>query len=278
MATKLPKRKGFTKAFSKTKLGYLLDKELGKGEFIWKYQYDPKLEDNAWHPSGHCIPSLHELYHHAKDAPIVPPPTPYSKPVFRAMEPSLTKIFQVGHFWHQYLQEVCVRADFCAPEHVERRGIMGWKTNDGRSFNFKKTGPQDGFDAMYEFGPAPYHWATGSADICPCEIPGHGEYLIDFKTMGSHQFRPNTPHELTMEKWECQLNVYMEFFDMEKAIILGINKDAPHDFKEFEFHRNQPLIDAIFGKWQLVSECLDEGIAPPEDEVWELPIKGAVNV
>lgn len=271
LPTKLPKSKGYTKAFTKTKLGYLLDKELAKGEFIWEYKYSPKLEDNAWHPSSHCVPSLHELYIYAKHAKIVaPPPKDGSAGIgknfnFRAIEAPLAKIFQTGHFWHQYLQEVCLRAGWCEKHQIERNGKQGW-------------------GEMWSIYPShtprylPYHWATGSADICPLDIPGHGEYLIDFKTMGSHQFRPNTPHELTMEKWECQLNVYMEFFDMEKAIILGINKDAPHDFKEFEFHRNQDLIDSLFAKWKLVAECLDEKVAPPEDEIWELPIKGAVNV
>jgi hypothetical protein len=261
MPTKMPKRKGFTKAFSKTKLGYLLDKEIGKGDFLWTFDYKPKLEDNGWHPSGHCTPTLSELYHYAANREVVKEYAEGEYPeniVQRKMEPSLAKIFVVGHFWHQYLQEICLRAGLCDKDSVERRGIKSWapETNVRQPFNF----------------------ATGSADICPMDIPGHGEYLIDFKTMGSHQFRGNTPHALTMEKWECQLNVYMEFFGMDKAIILGINKDAPHDYKEFEFHRNDKLIHQIFYKWMLVSECLNEGLTPPDDEVVELSINGAMNV
>lgn len=272
MPTKLPKRKGFTKAFSKTKLGYLLDKEIGKGEFVWEYKYTPKEGDYGWHPSGHCTPTLSELYLFAaseevlldeqiqKEVGVAPAP--------RVIEAPLSKIFQVGHFWHQYLQEICLRAGLCDEASVERRGEKAWATQ-----TFYTGGGGDGIEV-----PKPFHFTTGSADICPMEIPGHGEYLIDFKTMGSHQFRGNTPHALTMEKWECQLNVYMDFFDMEKAIILGINKDAPHDYKEFEFHRNDKLIHQLYYKWMLVAECLDEGVAPPEDEVVELSIKGAMNV
>lgn len=273
MATKLPKKKGFTKAFAKTKLGYLLDKEIGKGEFVWEYQYEPKGEDSAWHPSGHCTPTLFELYQYAAAYEVLSEtPLDGSAPIDKnapGHEPSLAKIFQVGHFWHQYLQKICIRAGLCDEQHVERRGERVWK----------EMGPiywGGGGDGIYL--PKSFHWVTGSADICPLDIPGHGEYLIDFKTMGSHQFRGNLPAELTVEKWECQLNIYMDFFDMEKALIVGINKDAPHDFKEFEFRRNQDLIDALYGKWKLVSECLDEGIAPPEDEVVELPTKGPVNV
>lgn len=269
MTIKLPKNKGFTKAFAKTKLGYILDKEIGKGDFLWQYDYKPKLEDNAWHPSGHCTPSLLELYTYANGRPVVEewpegtyPETIIQKPI----EPALGKIFQVGHFWHQYLQEICVRAGLCDESAIERRGKRGWGDRAIGLTHPPKT-----------LAYSPFHWATGSADICPLEIPGHGGYLIDFKTMGSHVFRNITPSEQNAEKWECQLNVYMDFFDMEKAMIVGINKDSPHDFKEFEFRRNQPLIDAIFSKWEIVSACIDEDIAPPEDVVIELPLMGVVN-
>lgn len=262
MATKIPKN-GFTKAFTKTKLAYQLDKEIGRGEFLWAFDYKPKLEDNAWHPSSHCTPSLYELYHFAKDRPIVEewPEGTYPETITpRAIEPGLGKIFQVGHFWHQFLQEIAIRGGFCTEDDVERRGIQGWKIS------------QSGV------GHDPFHWVTGSADICPCEVPGHGPYLIDFKTMGSHTFRPNLPHDLTLEKWECQLNTYMSFFDIERAMIVGLNKDTPHDMKEYEFERNQPLIDILYDKWKLVSQCLDAEVEPPEDEVIHLPLMGPTNV
>lgn len=263
LATKLPKN-AFTKAFTKTKLGFVLDKEIAKGDFLWQFDYKPKLEDNAWHPSGHCTPTLYELYTYAANRPYVKewdednyPENIDQKPI----ESSLGKIFQVGHFWHQYLQEICIRAGLCEERNVERRGIKGWG------------GPAD--ETWTEYNP--FHWVTGSADICPLEVPGHGPYLIDFKTMGSHIFKAIKPHELTATKWECQLNVYMDLFSMEKSMIVGINKDSPHDFKEFEFHRNDELIDILYMKWKLVAECLDEGVPPPEDEIIDLPLKGPVN-
>lgn len=269
MPTKLPKNKGYTKAFSKTKLAFQIDREIAKGEFLWQYDYKPKLEDNAWHPSGHCTPSVFELYHYAKESKPIPldvNPDDGGKVEIapRSIEAGLGKIFQVGHFWHQYLQEVCVRAGFCDKEHVERSGKRVWGET---TFHMG-----DGVNV-----PLPFHWATGSADICPCEIPGHGPYLIDFKTMGSHQFRGNRPSLETLIKWECQLNIYMDFFEIDKAIILGINKDSPHDFKEFEFHYNDELVEKIYWKWQLVAECLDNKVEPPESEVVELPTKGPIN-
>lgn len=266
MPTKL-KKDAFTKAFTKTKLGFHLDREIAKGEFIWNYKYEPKLEDNAWHPSGHCTPTLAELYHYAKDASKIELTANPDEP--REIEAGLSKIFQVGHFWHQYLQEICLKAGFCEESAIERRGRKVWKEIGPIYWG----GSGDGIMLS-----KPFHWATGSGDIAPCNIPGHGEYLVDFKTMGSHVFKLNKPHDTTLVKWECQLNVYMDFFDLERAMIVGINKDTPHDFKEFEFHRNQDLVDKIYYKWKLVSQCLDDGVEPPEDEIVELPTKGPVNV
>lgn len=261
MATKL-KKTNLVKAFVKTKLGYHLDKEISKGDFEWEYKFYGKESDDAWHPSSHCIQSPAELYHIARgDLDAFAGPSPY-------------KTFQVGHFWHQYLQKVVQRLEFCGPDDIERRG---WKLVDGKLDAMEGRLHKDTEDPnVIEI--APFHWVTGSADIAPCEIPGHGPYLIDFKTMGSFAFKPNTPPGDFLTKWECQLNVYMDFFDLEKALIVGINKDSPHEFKEFEFHRNQELIDALYYKWRLVSECLDKEVEPPVDEVVELPTKGPVNI
>ena len=38
---------------------------------------------------------------------------------------------------------------------------------------------------------------------------------------------------------------------MEKAIILKVQKDSPHDLAEVELVRNQPLIEAIYDKWKI---------------------------
>lgn len=249
MALKI-KKTDFTKAFTKTKLGFHLDKEINKGDFEWEFKVKPKEEDDAWHPSSHCMQTPLELYHIARgELEAFSGPKPY-------------KTFQVGHFWHAYLQEICMRANLCESRAIEVRGTKGWGDPVDETFTDYK----------------PYHWVTGSADIAPCEIPGHGPYIIDFKTMGGFSFKPNRPPESTLKKWECQLNIYMDFFDLEKALIVGINKDSPHDFKEFEFHRNQSLIDALYYKWKLVAACLEDNISPPADEVINLPCKGPTNV
>lgn len=275
MAIKLNKSKMVTNLVRNTKFVQHLDRAIGMGDFVWNFDYEPKKSDTGWHPSGHCTPSPAELYHMAletdKERAQADNPNDGSAPIQKnkkdGFPPSLYKTFMVGHFWHQYLQWITVEIlDFAKPEAIERTGKKGWG------------------DCIHSGGLkhevchyADWHYATGSGDIAPVYIPTWGEFLVDFKTMGAHMYKPNIPPGDTIIKWECQANIYMDFFDLERALIVGICKDSPHDFKEFEFHRNQPLVDAIYGKWQLVSACIDEGIEPPVDEVIELPTRGPVE-
>lgn len=199
----------------------------------FEYVHTAKGEDDAWHPSGHCTPNVIELYHIATD-----PQPP------REWGASMNKAFAVGHFWHQLLQHAVVQIGLAKPEDIERTGIKYWGEPNEVCWH------------------KPYHWVKGAGDIAPLRLPTHGEYLVDFKTMGSRQFKaPGLPQGFE-EKYEAQINIYMDLFDLEKALIVGINKDTGHEFKEIEFVRNQPLIEAIFRKWEFVSECIDSGVAP----------------
>jgi hypothetical protein len=229
-----------------------LDKYIGAGEFSWSADFDPKVGDDAFHPSGHCTPTLNELYKMASgqlhEAPL---------PV------SLRKTFMVGHFWHAYIQYIVQELGFADESAIERRGEKVWAYLAPPGVNGHR--------------PKPFHWATGSGDIAPCVIPGHGEFLVDIKTMGSHDYKRNGLPDWAAAKYECQINVYMDWFQQERAIILAVQKDSPHEMKEFHFERNNALIDSIYKKWELVSTCLDEGIEPPEDEDFYLPIAGPTS-
>jgi hypothetical protein len=112
--------------------------------------------------------------------------------------------------------------------------------------------------------------------VAPCVIPRHGEFVVDFKTMGNHDFKRAglPPHYAA--KYEAQINIYMDFFDLEAGLIVGIQKDTPHNLKEFQFRRNQPLIDAIYEKWTHVSLCIDDGEEPHDIEP-ELPLVGPIE-
>ena len=221
-----------------------LEKVIDQGDFEWSFDYKPKEDDKFWHPSTDSTPSLLELYQKA-NAIIAKDESQMFVP-----SPSLRKTFMVGHFWHAYIQFLVVeRLGFATWNEVERKGKKTW-------------------------GRKSFQGAAGSGDLAPALLPISEEWLVDIKTMGSHDFNLKTLPGRFADKWECQVNVYMDLFDLEQALILGVQKDSPHAFKEFHFVRNQELIDALYLKWKLVSECVHRKIEPPQDEEVELPLKG----
>lgn len=272
---KLDKSKLVNNLGKRYKLVPFLDKALMTFEEEWEFKYEPKKGDTAWHPSGHCTPPVSVLYAEAKvvvdelnangNGTLVydGPPPPEST--------AMRKTFQVGHFWHQLLQHIVLhKLEFCTPDAIEVRGKKEWANPDV----FYYGGSGDGIRL-----PKPYHWTTGSGDIAPLVLPSKWEGVVDFKTMGSQQFKqPGIPSWIG-DKYECQINIYMDFFDLEHGLIVAINKDSPHDMKEFEFVRNQPLIDAIYEKWEFISDCIDHDVEITEDDdnYHPLPTAGPVS-
>lgn len=243
-----------------------LDRAIGEGEFEWEFKFPgPKAIDDAWHPSGDCTPSIHELWEKASA-----PQEPRQLPIH------LLKTFMVGNFWHAYLQWIVEhQLGFAGPDEIERRGKKVWGlTYEDCTMNCQG-GHSENCMAWKVKGSRPWHWATGAGDIAPCTIPGLDPFAVDFKTMNARVFGTG-PDANTMAKWECQGNIYLDFFDLEEIVFVGICKDSPHDMKEWIFAKNQPLIDAIYSKWKLVGACLEEGIEPPVDEEIELPLQGAI--
>lgn len=234
----------------KYKLVPFLDKAMTTFDEPWQFSYTEKGTDDAWHPSGSCTPSVSELYKIAKEYTDTHPPglTGTSEKVVTKAQ--TRKAFMVGHYWHQLLQYLVLhKLEFCEHEAIEVKGEKVW--SPGKSFG----------------------WATGSGDIAPCTTP-NWTGVVDFKTMASAQFKqPHVPKWAAV-KYECQINIYMDFFDLDHGLIVAINKDTPHDFKEFEYVRNQELIDAIYAKWEFVSECLEHEveITEADDEEFKLPI------
>lgn len=231
-----------------------LDRAFNTFDGPFEFKYESKKTDDAWHPSGDCTPTVTELWHKAKgtgDEWVI--------------SGSLRKTFMVGHYWHQLLQHLVVDVLEMAPlESVERSGSKGWGP-------LKLVMEQEVLPVQQWH--RPYHWVSGSADIAPLETKTW-KGLVDFKTMSSHQFKQNSLPEWCAGKYKCQMNIYMDLFDLDKALIVGVNKDSPHDFKEYEFARDQNLIDAIYAKWEFVSELLDQDAEPSEadDIAFELPL------
>jgi|ERR1039458_2124445 hypothetical protein len=219
----------------------------------WEYKYEPKKSDDAWHPSGDCIPSATELYAKAQGVD-----------TFGPISPTLQRTFQVGHFWHQLIQNVLVEdLELAAPEDIELVGQRGW----GMAW---MTNP-----LKYE----PYHWVRGSADVCPLTLPNWSG-LVDIKTMRSADFNRCRKSGLLpprfAAKYEAQLNIYMDLHDQVRGLILGVNKDTS-EFIEFEFERNATLVDTIYDKWAYVSDCLDDHNEPDPDTLFELQFQGPIG-
>jgi hypothetical protein len=249
MPIKLPKsaKYDFTRNLVKRhKLVGYLDRYLADEVQDFKFEYEPKVGDDAWHPSGHCTPGVTDLYQVAT-----------GNVERKEWGAAMLKTFMVGHFWHQLLQKAIVDSDLADESAIERKGVRIWEFTD-----------------PIEEIASPYHWATGAGDVAPCVIPNHGEYVVDFKTMSGLQYRANGVPDWAADKYEAQINIYMDFFDLDKALIVAVCKDSPHEMKEFEYVRNQPLIDAIYDKWHFVSECLDANTPPSSLDDDEFTLNG----
>jgi len=246
---KLDKSKIVKSLGKKNKLVPYLDKAIAEFDEPWTFDYEPKKGDQGWHPSGHCTPSAGELYVEAYELL-------HSEPVAKGPNP-INRHFQVGHFWHQYLQHIILnKLEFCKSEAIEKRGGYFWGNSSVKN-------------------PSPFEYATGSGDVAPLELP-NWTGILDIKTMKYADFRLAGLPPAFGDKYECQINIYMSFFDQEEALILAINKDSPHNFKEFTYKKNQDLIDTIYAKWEFVSECLLNETVPTEkdDERFVLPLTG----
>lgn len=240
-----------------------LDKYFTKEVAGLQFTLLEKAVDYAWHPSGDCTPSPNDLYLLALDR--------------RAglVEKSFSKAFPVGHFWHALCQKAVVDLGFAEESAIERKGYRGWGET--------KWKPGTNVEEMAQaYDPEevwlPFHYCTGAADVAPLLLPDTEPMVVDFKTMGSRDYKnvmqgKGLPY-WAVEKYEAQINIYMDFFDYDLAIILAINKDTPHDMCEIEYRRNQPLIDAIYEKWEFVSECLDDEEPPDEEDDEAFSLEG----
>lgn len=205
-----------------------------------------KERDSAFHPSSDAIPCARQIYlkrNHGKPEKIGAP---------------LAKTFQIGHIMHAWLQYVISdELKLCTSDAIERE--------------YRCTLEGDVCDTSVDWRTDPViqnsiGWMRGYADLVPVEIPGKGEYLIDIKTSASYMFKAVPEDNATWEKYHAQCQLYMDWFNVDNAVVLYLNKDTPHGFKERIVKRDSAFVDQIYMKWLVVAEAERAGVAPVCDE------------
>jgi hypothetical protein len=206
-----------------------------KGEFPDKWtieieNYRRGGPDHCFHPSGDCLVSDAELYKRLA-----------GEDKSRTMA-GLRRVFDCGHFWHGYYQNMLVDMGYAKPEDVEK--------------SYKYEHP-DGWTGR------------GTLDLI-IDVKNKGQFIVDMKTMNDIEF-DDGPYPYTLAKWTAQVNCYMNWSGIRQAFILAIRKGGTpgksgrpaHDLREITIEYDQDLVDGIYEKWSRVWKMYQDG-TPPE--------------
>ncbi len=149
------------------------------------------------------------------------------------------KIFMFGHFSHAIIQKIVVELGFCDDAEIEKEYDFNFETAEGNPYRVR-----------------------GFIDIARCVVPNRGTYLVDIKTMNARIYAQNDLPVSTMEKYEAQVKLYLEFEELDEAIILCVEKDTPHRFKEIIIKRDTAFVDDTIERWEGVTDALVTGRVP----------------
>jgi hypothetical protein len=197
-----------------------------------KFEIHPhKEDDDAFHPSS---ADACARYLYAKRSGHLPERG-------KSLDVQRNKTFLFGHFFHAMIQHVVVyELKFGPPEIIEKEYRWGGKTKKGNEF-----------------------WSRGFTDLARVEIPGQPEpILVDIKTMQSNQFALNQVPYATWDKWHAQVQLYLDWEDLDTGIILAAEKDNPHRFKEHRITRDPLFVNNIYDQWEYVADCLADMVVP----------------
>lgn len=148
--------------------------------------------------------------------------------------------FIIGHMYHSLLQWIMVEGlGFCTWADVEKEHDLHFTTENGNPYRVR-----------------------GFIDFARVEIPNRGTYLVDIKTMNSRLFAQDSLPATTHEKYEAQVRTYLEFEDLDHAIILCVSKDSPHRFKEVLVERDTDFVERTMDRWEDVTDAIAAGVIP----------------
>ena len=192
-----------------------------------------KEKDDALHPSMHALACPREIY--AEKMGHMDEPT-------KMALAQTNKMFFFGDFTHKLLQWIIVeQLRFATWDDIEHEVYLESKTEKGNAWQCR-----------------------GFVDVAHCIIPNVGDRLIDMKTTNARVFATQIPHAL-WQKYVAQVNLYMDWTGQteEEAIILVIEKDHPHRFKELYIPFDPDLVDDVYERWDAATDAVAEG-KPPE--------------
>lgn len=215
-------------------LSPLIDEYQRRGKFpeYWDIRVPNEKEwDEHFHPSGDCFTNVETLVLQKQKLLTSPP-----------VSANLRRTFDIGHLYHGYLEEIVKHMGLVSPQNVEREIYKEFRTSNGVKF----------------FG-------KGTADLVDVNIPGHGLWLVDIKTMNKESF--GAPDDKLMEKYNAQVNCYGDWLGIEKMMILAICKDSPHDFREFIVPRDEVTLDDVYDRWHQAAELLYQKSGSRSDDL-----------
>jgi hypothetical protein len=211
----------------------LIESYQRQAQFPEKWQIEirnRKDPDGFFHPSSHAFVPPSVLYQDMRGLLI------HAKP-----SPALRRTFDCGHMWHGYIQAMLLEMGYVTKENIEHYVVA---EREGKFGLF--TG-------------------AGTGDLVDVQIPGHGSWLVDIKTMNKVEFEQGA-NPFTMKKWVAQVSCYMDWFDADRAMILAVSKDSPHDFREYQILKDVPMLQEIYDRWSYVRWCLDNDEKPTDGD------------
>ena len=245
-------------AYTKTILAGKLDEAFKRFNEPFSFVYEPKQSDFGWHPSGDCLPPVSKLWQNARAALY-----PEESTVVRKDMSHLTKTFMVGHYWHQIIQYLIVKEGWASQEAIENIAYRCWnaEANYAHTFIVGENYLDCSLDPDNPKTEAlPFHFVRGQGDVAPLEM-GDWKGLVDIKTMNPADFKAGLGKSRFANKYLAQINIYMDLFDEEAAMILAVDKGSG-SFAEYTFVRDDALVSQIYDKWEFVSQFLESGEEP----------------
>jgi len=152
----------------------------------------------------------------------------------------MEKVFMIGRFYHELIQWIVVdQLGFSTWDQVEKRHEWDFVTAAGNPYK-----------------------VVGFPDVARMDIPGQpAPVLLDIKTQAARLYGMNRLPGGLGEKYEAQTRIYLEFEDLDTAILLMCEKDNPHRFREVVVERDGAEVDRIVDGWDRVADALvDEDV------------------